>query len=32
MMFLQISQISQENPFVGASFLIKLQAWGKQLY
>ena len=30
--FLEISQDSQENSCVRVSFLIKLQAWGLQLY
>ena len=30
--FLEISQNSQENPCVRASFLIKLKALGLQLY
>ena len=31
-MFLEILQISQKNTFARASFLIKLQVWGLQLY
>ena len=30
--FLEISQNSQENTFVRVSFLIKVQAWGLQVY
>ena len=30
--FLEISQNSQENTCATVSFLIKLQAWGLQLY
>ena len=30
--FLKISQNSQENTCANVSFLMKLQAWGQQLY
>ena len=31
-LFLEITQNSQENPCARVSFLLKLQAWGLQLY